>query len=284
MGPTLQLDLTAVRNIAARVSGAAAAIAGVGYRLRISPGSPAADTTTLALSRRLDAWSLQLAYAAEDAADELMRANEAILEYAYNAAALARRTELAIMGLDVAELTPYFGISASREPRPVERAGGVPPPALDGDHRALGEAVLLSAGRDRPAYTAVEPAHLRAAASTLHHCARDLRAAIANGERPAGTVDRFGSWLDDDYIPGVLLLADNRKRWAAAYSFTREQVHQPAGVYRSWLSVAAAGGDNELPCVRELAEQVRAPLRDYALTPFGQAACAPHPRLGARTQ
>lgn len=285
MSPTLQLDLTAVRDIAARIGTVAAALAAEGFKLRISPGSPAADTTTLALSRRLDAAALQLSYAAEEAADELMRANEAILEYAFNAAALARRTELAVMGLDVEELSPYFGVSARRTPRSQEGASGsAPPPSLDGDHRALGEAVLLSSGLDRPARATVEPAHLRAAACTLRDCACDLRAAIANGDRPAATLERFGSWLEDDFVPVLEILADNRQRWAAAYSSARDHVHEAASLYRSWLSVAAAGGNTERLWVSEMAAHVRGALREYALTPVGPVECAPHPRLGARVE
>lgn len=283
MRPTLQLDLNAVRDIATRIGSAAAAIAAEGFTLRISPGSPAADTTTLALSRRLDAAALQLAYAAEEAADELMRANEAILEYASNAAALARRTELAVMGLDVEELIPHFGISARRTPRS-QGGASAPPPSLDGDHRALGEAVLLSSGLDRPAHATVEPAHLRAAACTLRDCACDLRAAIASGERPAAMLDRFGAWLEDEFVPVVEILADHRQRWAAAYSSARDHVREAAGLYRSWLTVAAAGGDAERVGVGELAAQVRGALRDYALTPVGPVECAPHPRLGAHIE
>lgn len=285
MSPTLQLDLNVMRDIASRICSAAAAIAAEGFTLRISPGSPAADTTTLALTRRLDAAALQLAYAAEEAADELMRANEAILEYAFNAAALARRTEMAVMGLDVEELTPHFGISTRRRPRSQEGASGCPPPpSLDGDHRALSEAVLLSSGLDRPAPATVEPAQLRAAARTLRHCACDLRAAIASGERPAATLDRFGAWLEDEFVPVLEVLADNRQRWAAAYSSARDYVREAAGLYRSWLTVAAAGGDTERVAVSELAAQVRGALRDYALTPVGPVECAPHPRLGARVE
>lgn len=282
MSPTLQLDLNAVRDIAARLGTAAAAIAAEGFKLRISPGSPAADTTTLALARRMGAAALQLSYVADDAADELMRANEAILEYVFNAAALARRTELAVMGLDVDELIPHLGISARRTKRSHEDASdSSPPPSLDGDHRALGEAVLLSSGLDRPAQATVEPAHLRAAACTLRDCARDLRAAITSGERPAATLDRFGSWLDDDFVPALQALADSRQRWAVAYSSTRDHVCKTAVLYRSWLSLAAAGGDTERLDVSEMAAQVRGALREYALTPVGPVECAPHPCLGA---
>lgn len=281
MGPTLQLNLVAVRDIASRVSDAAATISAEGYRLRISPGAPAADTTTWVLTHRLHNAALRLSYVAEAAADELARANEAITEYANNAAALARRTELAVlMGLDVEDLNPQFSVSTVRPAR--EAADNSVPslPALDADHRALAEAVLLTSGRKDVAHPSANTAHLRAVATTLHQCARELRTAIGSGERPAATLDRFGSWVGDHFIPALVSHADDRAQWAASYSAAREQVHETAGSYRRWLAAAAAGGaDTEVP-LSEMAARARAVLRDYASTRIGDSELSHHPRLG----
>ncbi|WP_342314721.1 hypothetical protein LIX17_26115 (plasmid) [Mycobacterium avium subsp. hominissuis] len=281
MGPTLQLNLAAVRDIASRVADAAAAISAEGYRLRISLGSPAADTTTLVLTRQLYNAARQLSYVAEGAADELARANEAIIEYANNAAALARRTELAVlMGLDVEDLVTGFSVSAARSARQAEDTSGLTLPALDSDHRALGEAVLLSSGIGHVAHPSVDTAHLRAAASMLHQCARELRTAIGSGERPAATLDRFGSWVEDHFIPALVSHADDHARWAATYSAAREQVHESVSSYRRWLAAAAAGGSETDVPLSEMAAHVRAVLRSYAAAPIGGSELSPHPRLG----
>lgn len=283
MGLTLQLNLTAVREIASQVASAAAAIAAEGFRLRMSAGSPAPDTTTLVLTGRLHEAALRLSYTAESAADELVRANEAILSYANNAAALARRTELAVMGLDVEDLALDFGVSARRPERPVQTPFVMALPVLDRDHRALGEAVLLSSGLAEPAHRAVADAHLRAVAGTLRHCARELRTAMDSGDRPAATLERFGSWLDDHFVPGLVELENSRRRWASAYSATRDQVRDTADSYRSGLAAAAAGGGStDLAGVTGMAAHVRAALHEYARTPVVDVACAPHPHLGDR--
>lgn len=280
MTPTLQLDLTAAREIARRVADIAGTITTHSFRLRVSDGAPATDSITLSISRRLRGTALVVAYTAEGAADELMRATEALLAYAHNGAALARRTELAVMGLDLDVLSPDFDVSPRRAPRgvnpPTPHQELIPP----SDHRTLSEAVLLSAGLDTIAHSVIDVAQVRAAAGDLHGCARGLRAAMGgSGERPAATLDHFASWLDDDFGTALTALGAELDSWSASYARAREQVRRPASTYRRWL-VEAAGGGAEVPDLTAAAAQARAALRAYALIELGGVVCAPHPRLG----
>lgn len=279
MAPTLQIDLAEVRDVAGAVTGVAGLIAVHGFRLRVPPGAPASDSTSLYLSRVLQRADLQLAYVADSAADELTRAVEALMAYTIEAATLARRTELVIMGLDVEDLAPSYAVSTPRPHRgsPDEP---LPRPPLDAsDHRILSDAVLLGSGVP----LAVEPtdtAQLRAAAATLRDCARRLRTAMSSGERPAAMMERFGIWVDDVFTPAVVARDDAMASWAMAYCAAREEVAGPARLYLSWLSAATKGDNQERPTLHDAGARARAAVRAYRELPLTPAVCGDHPRLG----
>jgi hypothetical protein len=287
MASTLQINLTEVRDIAWQVAGVAGLIADQGFRLRLAPASPATDTTSLALTRNLQGASLRLAYAADSAADELTRAIEGVVAYAQQGANLARRTELALIGLDLEQLTPSFPISAPRPDRRVvvvDDAPSPPGPVVDStDHRILCEAVLLSNGAASLAHMPADAAQLRAGAATLHDCARRLRAALSSGERPAAMLDRFGAWLDEGFVHAVEEREQAMARWAVAYGTARSEVQEPARVYLSWLSAAVAGADQGDSGLREPSARARTAMRGYSAVSFDSVACRDHPRLGQGT-
>lgn len=281
MSNTLQLNLTAVREVADQVADVAGDLARHGIRLRLPIYPPATDSFSVHYSRRVSQESRRLAYTVESAADELGRVLEAILVYAYNGGTLARRTELAVMGLVVGDLEPASEPSITRTPRSVDAP--TPQRAVpDEHHEVLSEALLLSQGMDFLAQPILDPAHVRAAASTLHDSARALRAAMSSGDRPAAMLDRFGVWLENDVAAAAADLDAGVARWEKAYGSARSQVQGVAGVYRSWLAAAVAGADRNPVDLSEAAAQARAVVRAYASTSIGEVRCVLHPRLGVR--
>lgn len=280
MASTLQLDLGAVRDIAWTVAEVAGLIAMHSFHLRLPIGSPATDFTSRYLADRVNRESVQLAHTADGAADELTRAMEALLAYVNNAAMLARQTELAaVMGLEIDAPAPAFAVSAPRPPR--DASSGGPGPALpDRDHSALSEAVLLSEGVQAIAHRVLNVAQVRAAAATLNDCARRLRAAVTGGERPARTLERFGSWVERDFAAALTERENSIVRWSDEYLRARARVEPLATRYRRWLIAAAASADQDALDLRAAAAQARAVMREYGRTPVGGLNCAPHPRLG----
>lgn len=278
MPPTLHLNLNAIRDIAWDIANVAGTIAVYSFRLRIPLNAPATDTTSLQLCRRLNDSALHLAYAAEQAADELARAMEAVLAYAYNGATLARRTELALIGLAVDAPTPLIGVSTERTSRTV--ATSATPALPHDDDGILSEAVLLSGGLDAIAHQPIQTAQLRAASATLHDCARRLRASVSNGDRPAATFDRFADWVDTDFASGLDRLDDAITSWSVTYAKARDEVQGPANIYRRWLVAAAASADQDRSQVGAAAVRACAALHEYAATPIGAATCAAPPRVG----
>lgn len=280
MAPTLQLDLGAVRDIAWTVADAAGQIAAHSFHLRLPIATPATDITSRHLADRLNRESVQLAHTADGAADELTRAMEALLAYVNNAAMLARQTELAaVMGLEIDAPAPAFTVCAPRPPRSVGSAGTAP--ALpDRDHSTLSEAVLLSEGVDAIAHRALDAAQVRAAAATLHDCARRLRAAVTGGERPARMLERFGSWMKCDFAAALTERENSIARWSDEYLRARTRVEPLATQYRRWLIAAAASADQDALDLRAASAQARAVMREYGRTPVGGLNCAPYPRLG----
>lgn len=279
MASTLQIHLSEVRDIARTVTGVAGTIASYGFLLRIPAGSPAPDSTSLYLSRVVQRASLNLAYTADSAADELTRSIEALMAYTFEAATLARRTELAVMGLDVDDLEPSYAVSDPRANRRIDP--DLPPrPALDAsDHRNLSQAVLLSSG----AAMANEPtgtAQLRAATATLHACAGRLRAAMSSGERPAAMLERFAVWLGEEFTAAVASRDEAIASWGKAYDAAREDAAQPARAYTRWLSAAAGGADQEPSGLQESGARARAAVREYSSLTLAPAVCGDHPRLG----
>lgn len=279
MLPTLQINLAEVRELARTVTGVAGLVATQGFRLRLPPGSPATDSVSLYLSRGIQRADLLLAYAADSAADELTRAVEGILGYAFQAANWARRTELAAMGLDVDDLAQPLPISSGRDGRSFD----VPSPsrpALDNtDHRALSDAVLLSNGAHNIAHAPADIARIRTASVTLHDCARRLRAAMSSGERPAAMVARFGTWLDEGFASALEAREQTMTSWAEGYNRARNEVAQPARLYLRWLSASVAGGGQEQSGLHEAAARARAAMREYSTVSLGSVECGDHPRL-----
>ncbi|MBY6388571.1 hypothetical protein HG717_32325 [Rhodococcus erythropolis] len=279
MAPTLQIHLAEVRDIAWTVTGVAGLIAGHGFRLRIPPGAPASDSTSLYLSRVLQRADLHLAYAADSAADELTRSVEALMAYTSEAATLARRTELVITGLDVDDLALSYAVSAPRLQREIPDEP-LPQPALDvTDHRTLSDAVLLGSGVPME-FEPTDTAQLRAAAVTLRDCARRLRTAMSSGERPAAMLERFGIWVDEEFTDAVVARDEARASWATAYNAAREEVAEPARLYLSWLSAAARADEQERPALHDAGARARAAVRAYRDLPLTAVACGEHPQLG----
>ncbi|MGJ6127476.1 hypothetical protein QN239_33385 [Mycolicibacterium sp. Y3] len=274
MAPTLQLDLTATRQIAERVTGAASVISGLGFRLRLRTGAPATDSATLLFCHRLNSRALQLSYVCEDAGEELMRTVEALLGYADNAATLARRTELAIMGLDVDEFVPTFQVTARHPDRHVPGMPAQVGAATDTDHRVLSEALLLSAGGLAVSFD-LDVAHVRAAADALRASARDLRSAMASGQRPAAMLDQYGSWFDSNLIPAIEGLLADRQIWNSAYTTAQSRVLEPSRVYHQWLGSRGAAQSD----LTEVAARARAELRAYRSTTLREFICSPPPHL-----
>ena len=69
-------------------------------------------------------------------------------------------------------------------------------------------------------------------------------------------------------------------RWATAYESVREQVQEPAALYRGWLAAAVAGADRDAVDLSEAAAHARAALREYASTLISEIRCLGHPLLG----
>ncbi|RDH75442.1 hypothetical protein DVS77_27480 [Mycolicibacterium moriokaense] len=281
MPTTLQLDLSAVREATAHVADVAGNLAVQGVLLRLPVMPPATDAITIHLCRRTYQESRRLAYSLESAGDELARAAESILSYAYDAATLARRTELALMGLEIEAFVPSSEPSAMRSRR---EAGTPPPPAEVPDelHACLSQAVLLSNGRDFRAQPPVDIAHLRAAAAALYSGARTLRAAMSSGDRPAAMLDRFAAWIETDVAAAAEALNTSVAQWASAYGTARDQVLDRADIYRGWLAAAVAGVDRGAVDLPEAGAHVRATLRGYASLSIAELSHPAHPRLGAR--
>ena len=279
MPTTLQLDMAAVRDVANRVVDVVGLLTLQSIRLRLPTMPPATDALTIRLSRGVSVESRRLAYLLEAAADELGRALEAILAYAHDGAALARRTELALMGLEIGEFEPSSEPSIRRSPRTAGTP--TPPPGVADDlHGALSQALLLAQGADLRAQSPVDVTQLRAAATALHASARTLRAAMSSGDRPAAMLDRFGGWLETDAAGAAAQLNSSVARWATAYESVREQVQEPAALYRGWLAAAVAGADRDAVDLSEAAAHCRAALREYASTSISEISCLGHPLLG----
>ncbi|MEU0498065.1 hypothetical protein [Mycobacterium sp. NPDC006124] len=280
MPTTLQLNLSAVREAAAQVADVAGDLALQGVRLRLPVMTPATDAITIHLCRRTCQESRRLAYSLESAADELARVAEGVLAYAHDAATLVRRTELALMGLEIDVFNPSSEPSAQRS----ARLAGSPtsPPEFSNDlHAALSQAVLLSQGSETGAQPPVDVAHLRAAAGELRSGARALRAAMSSGERPAAMLDRFAEWLATDVAAAAAALNSSVLQWASAYGSAREDVQDCAELYRGWLTAVVAGGDHEPIDLAETAAHARAVLRGYSAISIAELAFTGHPQLGS---
>lgn len=279
MSTTLQLDMAAVRDVATRVVEVVGLLELQAIRLRVPTMPPATDAMTIHLSRGASVESRRLAYLLESAADELGRALEAILAYAHDGATLARRTELALMGLEIGEFEPSSDPSIRRAPR--SAGTPAPPPGMpDGLHAVLSQALLLAQGADFRAQSPVDVVQLRSAASALHASARTLRAAMSSGDRPAAMLNRFAGWIETDAAGAAAHLNSGVTGWATAYEGVREQVQQPAALYRGWLVAAVAGADRDAVDLAEAAAHARAALRAYASTSISEITCLDHPLLG----
>jgi hypothetical protein len=280
MPDTLHLDFTEVGHIAKQVGDAAGIIAATGRSLRLRIPAPATDPQSLSLYARSHHERMRLAYVADAAADELLRAIEAVLLYANNARILAQRTELAVMGLDVpvieAEtMTTITHAYPSREPAPIhDRAV-----CGESDSGTLSNAVLLAAGPESLAHECIPVTHLHEAAEQLHDGAGRLRAAMSSGEGPAAMLDRFGHWVSADFIPAVCALDEGIAAWFGAYLRVRERVAEPAGVYRRWLAAVVAGGGDQAEVARAAA-RARQALRDYTAVGVEDVAVASFPQVG----
>lgn len=279
MPTTLQLDMAAVRDVATRVVDVVGLLTLQSIRLRLPTMPPATDDLTIHLSRGVSVESRRLAYLLESAADELGRALEAILAYAHDGAALARRTEMALMGLQIGQFEPSSDPSIRRAPRTAGTP--TPPPGMpDGLHGALSQALLLAQGADLRAQSLIDVAQMSAAATALHAGARTLRAAMSSGDRPAAMLDRFGGWIEKDAADAAAHLNSGVTRWATAYESVREQVQAPAALYRGWLATAIAGADRDAVDLPEAAAHARAVLREYASASISEISCLGHPLLG----
>ncbi|GAT10411.1 putative uncharacterized protein [Mycolicibacterium novocastrense] len=151
----------------------------------------------------------------------------------------------------------------------------------DGLHAVLSQALLLAQGADfRAQSPVVDVVQLRSAASALHASARTLRAAMSSGDRPAAMLNRFAGWIETDAAGAAAHLNSGVTGWATAYEGAREQVQQPAALYRGWLVAAVAGADRDAVDLAEAAAHARAALRAYASTSISEITCLDHPLLG----
>ncbi|MCV7022836.1 hypothetical protein H7I77_05640 [Mycolicibacterium novocastrense] len=184
------------------------------------------------------------------------------------------------MGLEIGEFEPSSDPSIRRTPR--SAGTPAPPPGMpDGLHAVLSQALLLAQGADfRAQSPVVDVVQLRSAASALHASARTLRAAMSSGDRPAAMLNRFAGWIETDAAGAAAHLNSGVTGWATAYEGAREQVQQPAALYRGWLVAAVAGADRDAVDLAEAAAHARAALRAYASTSISEITCLDHPLLG----
>lgn len=276
MPDSLHFDLGELRRIAAGVLAVAADLSAHSRALRVSLCPPATDVVSLELCRRANRERLALGLLGDGAADELVRLVETFVGGAYDMATIARRTQLAIMGLDVPAMAGGTEVSPPLPARSGADGGCAEMPAVEPDDQVLSFAVLLSEGSDTLLHEPVEVERLRSVGARLRPLADELRAAISYGDRPGRALELFGEWIAGDYAGAVADLDERVAVWAAEYARCREMAFASSRSYVAWLAAALSG--REVPAVPT--ESARAILAGYSAVSVQVPRPAGFPRLG----
>jgi hypothetical protein len=287
MSDTLLVDLEEVCRIATGVLDAATALSDVARHLRLRMCAPATDAVSIALCARANAERLRLGLVGDAAADELVRMVEVLIAYAYNTKDLVRHVQQGVTGLTAHTLATDIEISG-----PLTRAQSTPPSiptpplkTLPTDHEVLSFAVMVASGDTEPDHGRSDLSHLRTEAERLAHLARDLRAAMSTGDRPANAFTSFSAWIVEHYLEAVIALEAEVDAWIDSYVLTRQRVVASAAAYTSWLAAAVSQGqaaDVEAGDARAAFDSyVQVVVRVGELESYPQLGSAPRPENAA---
>lgn len=271
----LQIDLAAVRAAVDLALLGCDELSRAGRRLRVPVQPPSTDPVSLHLAERASCARLRLGLAGEGAAEELSRMVEFLTAGAYRLAAISARTQVAIMGLDVAPIAPDTSVRASRPTEGIEQPGDLEP--LTSDAEVLSFAVLLGEGPDDWNPPPVQTAGVRTAAVYVAQAGAILAAGLSYGERPAATMTRFGDWICA-YADAVEAIEVAVGEWASVYRAVRPAAHSAGRPYIAFLAAAVAGQPGSLPDSGPGRAVLRHYLDDVSI-PAGEI--ADFPRLNA---
>ncbi len=230
----LKIDPSAVRAAGELTLLCCDELSRIGRRLRVPVPAPATDPISLHLAAHANRARLHLGLVADGAAEELSRMVEFLTTGADHLAALAARTQVALLGLDVAPIAPSTPIRASRTAIDVGLADDLEPLASDAE--VLSFAVLLGEGHDDWYPPTADTSGLRAGAVNVVRAGDLLATGLSYGERPAATLARFGDWICA-YADTVEATEAAVGEWAAVYRAVRP-VAQAAG--RPFVAFLAA--------------------------------------------
>ncbi|EHB48874.1 hypothetical protein MycrhDRAFT_5715 [Mycolicibacterium rhodesiae JS60] len=279
MSDTLHVDLEEVRRIATGVLDAATALSDVARHLRLRMCAPATDAVSMALCARANAERLRLGLVGEAAADELVRMAEVLIAYAYNTKDLVRHVQQGVTGLTSHALATDLDVSGPlTRAQPTPRSIPTPPPkARPTDHEVLSFAVMVASGDAEPDRGRSDLSHVRAEAARLAHLARDLRAAMSTGDRPANAFTRFSAWVMEHYLEAVIALEAEVDAWIDSYVLTRQRVGASAVAYTSWLAAVVSQGEAaDVP-----AGDARAAFDSYVQVVVGVGEFESYPQMGS---
>lgn len=270
----LTIDLAAIRAAAELALLGCDELSRAGRRLRVPVQPPSTDPISLHLADRASRARLRLGLTGEGAAEELSRMVEFLTAGAYRLAAISARTQVAIMGLDVAPIAPDTSVRASRPAEDIEQPGELEP--LTSDAEVLSFAVLLGEGHDDWDPPLAQTAGLRTAAVNVARAGAILAAGLSYGERPAATLTRFGDWICA-YADTVDATEAAVGDWAAVYRTVRPAAQTAGGPYLTFLAGAVAGQPGSLPD----SGPARAVLTHYLDVSIPGGEIADFPRLNA---
>jgi hypothetical protein len=279
MSDTLHVDLEEVRRIATGVLDTATALSDVARHLRLRMSAPACDAVSIGLCTRANDERLRLGLVGEAAADELVRMTEVLIAYAYNTKDLVRHIQQGVTGLASHGLATDLEVSG-----PITRAHptprSIPTPPLKArltDEEVLSFAVMVASGDREPDRGRSDLSHLRAETDRLAHLARDLRAAMSTGDRPAKAFTRFSAWILEHYLEAVIALEAEVDEWIDCYVLTRQRVEASAVAYTSWLAAAVSQGEAaDVP-----AGAARDAFNDYVQVAMRVGNVEPYPQMGS---
>jgi len=271
----MRLDLDGLRSIGAQLLAVSEELTHTARGLRLPLIAPATDARTLELAGRINDERRSIGLLGEAAADELVRMAEQILAGTFTLAVLARRTQIAIIGLAAPPMTAATQISPA-----ANRSAPPPPPAaaaeLHTDDEILSAAVLLSEGTDAiSGYQRTDTSALSNPAQMLLAASGDLRAAASSGAAPAATLERFARWISSDYSAAIEILKQDTQGWADNYALTRRRTAETAQAYVSALAAILSG-----QAVYVDPSETRAALAHYDAVAVRATECAPFPQLG----
>ncbi|MCB1264285.1 MAG: hypothetical protein KDB56_06795 [Mycobacterium sp.] len=272
---SLSLDLARLREACELALTACDGIAKTARRLRLPMPSPATDPVTVYLTSRCNSYRRGLGATGEAAGDELVRAIERILAGSYTLAAIATRTQIAMIGLHITALNSEIVISAPA----VRATNGERPPslaALTTDDEVLSFATLLAAGKaDFHSQLRTDTAGLHDGRDALRRSVEILREAMSNAEGPAAFLERFGRWIGD-YAEAIEHLDDSVSEWNERYVQIRNQTNDVVEQYIGKQAAAMQGESREVN-----PSAAWAAYREYTSIPMDPVDCAGFPRLSA---